>query len=267
MHSRNEPQTQTAPNPAPADRGPTEQLPSVLGLVGEVEDLQLEELSLSERMGEIARRLRELSTSSERVLSAITEFAVGQVPGADFASVTLVDAKGQITSPVVVGDEAQRIDDLQQELGEGPCVGATFDDKTTIEVPDVATDARWPRFGRAASDAGVGSIECFCLYVQNDAYGTLNLMARDPHAFSAESSSIGSLFAVHAAVAFSAVREKEQIRAALTTRDVIGQAKGMIMERYKLDADGAFRLLARLSQDANVKLAEVAAQVIEAGPD
>ena len=70
-----------------------------------------------------------------------------------------------------------------------------------------------------------------------------------------------------ARIAFSAVRERDQIRAALTNRDIIGQAKGMIMERYKLDSDAAFRLLARLSQDSNVRLAEVAEQVIEAGPE
>ncbi|GAA1072680.1 GAF and ANTAR domain-containing protein [Tsukamurella spumae] len=253
----------------PSRKQTTEQLPSILGIVHETppaEEVVLERLSLSERMGEIARLLREQSGDSESLLTAATQFAVEQVPGADFASVTLVDPKGEITHPVVIGDEAQRVADVQRDLQEGPSVGATFE-STTILIEDTATEDRWPRFARAAQSAGVGSILSFCLYVQNDAYGTLDLLAREPHSFDAESVSIGSLFAVHAAVAFSAVREKEQIRAALTTRDVIGQAKGMIMERYKLDSDAAFRLLARLSQDSNVRLAEVAEQVIEAGPE
>ncbi|MGX9296619.1 GAF and ANTAR domain-containing protein [Tsukamurella paurometabola] len=218
-------------------------------------------------MGEIARMLREQSSDSESLLTAATQFAVEQVPGADFACVTLVDPKGGISHPVVIGEEAQRVADVQRDLEEGPSVGATFEATTILLLEDTATDDRWPRFAAAAHAAGVGSILSFCLYVQNEAYGTLDLMAREPHAFDAESISIGSLYAVHAAVAFSAVREKEQIRAALTTRDVIGQAKGMIMERYKLDSDAAFRLLARLSQDSNVRLAEVAEQVIEAGPE
>ena len=74
------------------------------------------------------------------------------------------------------------------------------------------------------------------------------------------------MFAAHAATAFGAVREKEQLRAALTSRDLIGQAKGMLMERYQIDATAAFSLLARLSQDSNTKLVEIAAQIIEAGP-
>ncbi len=244
-----------------------EQLPSVLGVVHESPEVPLEELTLGERMAEIARLLREQSGDSESLLTAATQFAVDQVPGADFACVTLVDPKGGISHPVVIGEEAQRVADVQRDLEEGPSVGATFESTTILQLEDTATDDRWPRFAAAAHAAGVGSILSFCLYVQNEAYGTLDLMAREPHAFDAESVSIGSLYAVHAAVAFSAVREKEQIRAALTTRDVIGQAKGMIMERYKLDSDAAFRLLARLSQDSNVRLAEVAEQVIEAGPE
>lgn len=251
----------------PSRKQSSEQLPSVLGIVHEAPEVPLEELSLGARMGEIARLLREQSSDSESLLTAATQFAVDQVPGADFACVTLVDPKGGITHPVVIGEAAQRVADVQRDLAEGPSVGATFESTTILLLEDTSTDDRWPRFAKAAHTAGVGSILSFCLYVQNEAYGMLDLMAREPHAFDAESISIGSLYAVHAAVAFSAVREKEQIRAALTTRDVIGQAKGMIMERYKLDSDAAFRLLARLSQDSNVRLAEVAEQVIEAGPE
>ncbi|GAB3130893.1 GAF and ANTAR domain-containing protein [Tsukamurella serpentis] len=251
----------------PSRKQTTEQLPSVLGTVHEAPEVALEELSLSDRMGEIARLLREQSSDSESVLTAATQLAVEQVPGADFASVTLVDTKGRISHPVVVGETAQNVADLQRELQEGPSVGATFATSTMIMIDDTSSDEQWPQFSSAAHAAGVGSILSFCLYVQNESYGTLDLMAREPGAFDSESVSIGSLVAVHAAVAFSAVREKEQIRAALTTRDVIGQAKGMIMERYKLDSDAAFRLLARLSQDSNVRLAEVAEQVIEAGPE
>ncbi|MGV7637120.1 GAF and ANTAR domain-containing protein, partial [Mycobacterium kansasii] len=86
-------------------------------------EVPLEELTLSERMGEIARLLREQSGDSESLLTAATQFAVDQVPGADFACVTLVDPKGGISHPVVIGEEAQRVADVQRDLEEGPSVG------------------------------------------------------------------------------------------------------------------------------------------------
>ena len=109
---------------------------------------------------------------------------------------------------------------------------------------------------------GVRSMICFQLYVEGFNFGSLNLHSTRVRAFGEDAESIGSLFAAHAAIAFSSAREEQQIRAALTTRDVIGQAKGMLMERYKLGAQGAFAMLATLSQESNVKLADIAHQVV-----
>jgi hypothetical protein len=100
------------------------------------------------------------------------------------------------------------------------------------------------------------------LYVEGFNYGALNLHSSQVSAFGEDAESIGSLFAAHAAIAFSSAREEQQIRAALTSRDVIGQAKGMLMERYQLGAQAAFALLSKLSQDTNTKLADLAHQVV-----
>jgi GAF domain-containing protein len=180
--------------------------------------------------------------------------------------VTLVTSKGQVQTPVMIGDLAGKSDELQQQLGEGPCIRSALSEET-VQIHDMATDTRWPQFAAAANELGIKSMICFCLYIENENFGALNLHSSTVDAFNTESLSIGSLFAAHAAIAFSAVRERDQIRAALTNRDIIGQAKGMIMERYGLDPDEAFRLLARLSQDANVKLADIALQVVSAGPE
>ncbi|MFD0925184.1 GAF and ANTAR domain-containing protein [Williamsia deligens] len=221
--------------------------------------------TLSTTMAELARRLKSESRDTESVLRAISAAAVESIPHAEYASITLVEKKSSITSPVLIGDLAAASDRLQAELREGPCVTSALQADTVV-IDDTRTEERWPRFCAGAADLGIRSMVCFCLYVEGDNFGALNLHSTRVDAFDDESQSIGSLFAAHAAIAFSSVREKEQIRSALTNRDIIGQAKGMLMERYSLSADDAFQLLARLSQDSNTKLSDVALQVVEAGP-
>ncbi|GAB88601.1 GAF and ANTAR domain-containing protein [Gordonia rhizosphera] len=216
------------------------------------------------RMAEIIRGLRAESTDTEAVLRGISKTAVDSVPGTEYASVTLVTG-GRIETPVIVGDLAGASDDLQRELNEGPCVRSAIDD-ATILVDDMRREQRWPRYAAAATELGIGSIACFCLYINGHDFGALNLLSTTTHAFDQDAISIGELFAAHCATAFSAVREKEQLRAALSSRDLIGQAKGMLMERFRIDADAAFLLLSRLSQDSNTKLVEVATRIIDAGP-
>lgn len=217
------------------------------------------------RMTELVHELRiATATDSEAILRATSKAAVSAVPGAEYASVTLVNRDKVVETPVMVGDLAGKSDALQQELGEGPCLRAATSTET-VWVEDMRTEDRWPRFAAAAAEIGVGSMVCFTLYIDGPEYGALNLHSTQPHAFEPEARSIGELFAAHAATAFAAVREREQLRTALTSRDLIGQAKGMIMERFKIDADAAFTLLARLSQDSNTKLVDVAGQIITAG--
>ncbi|MEO9329236.1 GAF and ANTAR domain-containing protein [Gordonia aurantiaca] len=217
------------------------------------------------QMTRIAGEMRKQSEDTEAVLRAMTKYAVDAIDEAEFATVTLV-ANGRIETPVMVGDLGGEADRLQQELGEGPCIRAAVDD-VTVWVDDMRLETRWPRFAEQAARLGIRSMACFCLYIDGDEFGALNLHSTRPRAFTTEARLIGELFAAHAATAFGAVQEKQQLRAALNSRDLIGQAKGMIMERYKLDAAEAFALLARLSQDTNTKLVDVAGQIVEAGPE
>ncbi len=107
----------------------------------------------------------------------------------------------------------------------------------------------------------------FKLYTANRTAGALNLFAFKPHAFDGEDETIGTVLAAHAAAAILASREGEELQSALTTRDRIGQAKGIIMERYGVDDIRAFEMLRRLSQDSNTRLVEVAQRVIETRGD
>lgn len=217
------------------------------------------------QMTRIAGEMRRESDDTEAALRSMTKFAVDAIPGAEYATVTLV-ANGTIETPVMVGDLGGQADNLQRELGEGPCIRAAVSD-LTVWIDDMRTETRWPNFAAAAADLGIRSMACFYLYIYGDDSAALNLHSTEPAAFTAEARQLGELFAAHAATAFGAIQEKQQLRAALGSRDIIGQAKGMIMERYKLDAGEAFALLARLSQDTNTKLVDVAVQIVEAGPE
>ncbi|MCZ4537964.1 GAF and ANTAR domain-containing protein [Gordonia terrae] len=217
------------------------------------------------QMTRIAGEMRRESDDTEAALRSMTKFAVDAIPGAEYATVTLV-ANGTIETPVMVGDLGGQADNLQRELGEGPCIRAAVSD-LTVWVDDMRVETRWPNFAAAAAELGIRSMACFYLYIDGDDSAALNLHSTEPAAFTPEARQLGELFAAHAATAFGAVQEKQQLRAALGSRDIIGQAKGMIMERYRLDADEAFALLARLSQDTNTKLVEVATQIVEAGPE
>jgi hypothetical protein len=103
------------------------------------------------------------------------------------------------------------------------------------------------------------------LFVEGDNLGALNLYARTPNAFTDESEQVGLLFAAHAAIAYAGVRKEAQLAQALASRDIIGQAKGILMERYKVTAECAFLMLARASQITNTKLQNVAADLARSG--
>ncbi|OZC74458.1 antitermination regulator [Rhodococcus sp. 06-418-1B] len=219
------------------------------------------DFDLSQRLAAVARELRREHGDPDRTLAAITESAVMNVPAAEAASITTVLRGKFVHSAALTGDLAGQCDAIQQQIGEGPCLESAVEQRT-IRIDDMDSDRRWPRFAAAASALGVRSMICFQLYVEGYNFGALNLHSTRHDAFGEDAESIGSLFAAHAAIAFSSAKEEQQIRAALTSRDIIGQAKGMLMERYKLGAQEAFALLSRLSQETNTRLAELAGKVV-----
>ncbi len=135
----------------------------------------------------------------------------------------------------------------------------------TVRVSDTASEDRWPEFAKRAAQLGVGSMLSFQLYVVGDNLGALNLYNREPDAFDDESEHVGLLFASHAAVAMAGAQRNEQLIRAIGTRDLIGQAKGILMERHKLTAEQAFMLLVRASQATHTKLRDIAEQLTTVG--
>nr|WP_232530700.1 GAF and ANTAR domain-containing protein [Microlunatus antarcticus] len=215
------------------------------------------------QLGRLARTL-EAEDDTAAMLDEVVAAAVRLIPGAEDASISLVVARRQISSPHRTGDLPGKVDAIQTATAEGPCLDAAYEHQT-VRVPDMRHERRWPKFAREAYQAGAGSMLSFQLYVQGDTLGALNLYNRAAGAFDDESEEVGLLFAVHAAVAFADAQKLDHLDRAVASRDLIGQAKGMLMERYRIDGDGAFRVLARVSQSTNRPLRDVARQLVETG--
>lgn len=219
---------------------------------------------LSQVLSDLAREMQH-QVDAAAVMELIVSSVVGTVPGVEHASISLVQGRRRVVSAAATGELAQRFDELQQETREGPCLDAMYE-QVTIRVDDLATDPRWPELARrATAELGVASMLCFQLFVRDQDLGGLNLLARRPGAFSDESERIGLLFASHAAVAVADAQDLNHVTTALGSRDVIGQAKGILMERYKITAEVAFALLAKTSQNTNRKLYEVAEDLSQTG--
>lgn len=226
-------------------------------------------------LADLARRLHSAANSEHpdptRVLSEVTERAVTLLPGVDHAGISLVQRKNSrvtVASTAQTDEVAELLDKLQEAADDGPCLDAIREHRS-VRVDDVVVEDRWPMFIAATREqTSVRSSLSIQLYVETDDQGALNLYSTKPNTFSDELVTQALALGAHAAVGLSEVRRSEQFKAALSSRDIIGQAKGMIMERYKIDEHQAFGLLKRLSQDHNIPLADIARQLVAAeSPD
>lgn len=207
----------------------------------------------------IRTRLPESITS---VIAAIMSSAVETVPGAEYGGITIISRGHHVGSTAATHPAAALVDSLQSRFEQGPCVDAALQ-SNTVRADDLSSDHRWPAFTAAVlAQSPVRSSLSFRLYTDREAAGALNLYSETPGAFTAGAEEIGLVHATHAAVTLYAERRNSEFDSALASRDVIGQAKGMIMERYDLDAVQAFDLLKRLSQDANKRIADVARKLV-----
>lgn len=218
---------------------------------------------LAEQLGRLARSL-EAEDDTGAMLDDVVAAAVRLIPGAEAASISLVVARRQIISQHRTSDLPALVDAIQTETAEGPCLDAAYEHQT-VRVPDLRLEQRWPAFARRAYSAGAGSMLCFQLYVHGDTMGALNLYNRAANKFDELSEQVGLLFASHASVAFADAQKVDHLDRAVASRDLIGQAKGMLMERYRLNGDGAFRVLTRVSQSTNRPLRDVAQELVTTG--
>ena len=216
---------------------------------------------------QFAASLRRLAARQgvDETLQLMVDLSVELIAGCDLADVMLVSPSGA-TTPVSTEPLAVAVDRAQVETGEGPCLHVALDARPSARVDDLGTDPRWPSFGAHAVALGVRSALSYRLFLDDDPakrIGALNLYAHRTHAFGSGAVGLGEVLAAQCASVLSSAIEVEGLRTALASRDTIGQAKGILMERYHLDGAAAFDLLRKTSQDRNIKLNRVAAHVVE----
>lgn len=212
-------------------------------------------------------RIKLGETDLTGVLDQVADLARRTLPGADEVSVTLVgDDKAHTAAST--GQLALRLDEWQYAHGHGPCLDASAT-YTTLSLPDMAVEDRWPDYAAEALAAGAYSSLSVGLPIHERVTGALNVYAGKPEAFDGDAIVLGQTFAGYAAVALAnahlydaQANLAQQMQAAMQSRAVIEQAKGIIMGSRRCSADEAFALLSRISQDSNRKLRDVAAALV-----
>ena len=213
-------------------------------------------------VADLASELVDTPTLDELLERALS-LAVDIVPGCEQAGISLLQ-NHVVETPASVGELAAACDKLQEKLGEGPCVTALLE-ADIIRIDDLQDDRRWPQFAAAATAFGVRSMLACRLATQRDKLGALNMYATTPGAFNEESEAMAVGYAAHVSLALSALDRETNLRRALASREVIGQAMGILMERHRITASQAFDIMVHASQRSNVKLRLIAEELVRTG--
>jgi hypothetical protein len=210
---------------------------------------------LAEVLGNLAVQIQSLHDTAA-VLRTIVAASIDVVAGTSWAGISRVSGRN-VTAEVPSDPIAAELDQLQTELNEGPAL-SVLRERHTVFIKDLREETRWPNFVAAATRRGVHCMLSFRLFVVGEGLGVLNLYGEAPEALTQDSVAIGEILAQHAAVAMAGAAGEEHMQSALASRDIIGQAKGILMRRDNLTGLQAFAALTRASQETNVKLVNVA---------
>ena len=220
-------------------------------------------------LGTIARALFTAGTVEE-TLVRIVHTARDTIDACDYAGLSLV-AGARVTTQLATDPLVAEVDAAQYDTGEGPCLAVITEGLDSLYADDLRGDTRWPTFGPRAVAAGLRSLLAFRLFA-DDTLGALSLYARLPRAYGATDRAAGLIFAAHAGIALAAAQDRaqearraEHLAGGLVSREVIGQAQGILMEREGITAGQAFDVLCRASQHLNLKLRTVAQDLVDTG--
>lgn len=236
----------------------TAEQPATLQLVEQPADSSRE---LASELASLTAELARCETEVE-LLGAVLERTRQLVPAADQVSVLLLGRRGTVVTSVGDGQAAP----AQPELREDPALIAAAEGSTEL-VADTADERRWPAFAEQAAAQGIRSSLSVGLLVDGAPLGALTLRAEHPHAFDEAAQFVASTLAVHAGIALGQLRAVQNLRAGMASREIIGQAIGVLVERRRIPSRQAFDLLVHASQHNNVKLREIARIVVETGQD
>jgi transcriptional regulator with GAF, ATPase, and Fis domain len=203
-------------------------------------------------------------------LSEICAIAVRAIPGATGASLTMMNESGP--AAVAFSDEGSRaLDEMQNHEHEGPCLDASRTGQV-FRVRDLTNEHRWPSYAPLAAETGARSVLSIPVTVETKILGALNVYAPEPDAFGAQIVALAEVITAHASLAtqvatalFAHQNLSERLQAAMTTMPVVEQAKGILMAQRRITAEAAFDVLRERSQHSNVKLRDIARQIVETG--
>lgn len=201
----------------------------------------------------------------EETLQAIVDAAVQSMSEIDHAGITLVQRRDLLETTAATSDFVRELDRLQYQAGEGPCLSALGDTGASVVLVERARhEARWPEFIPAAVRQGLQAQLGVRMFVSDDdaTVGVLNLYSTVSDTISAETQDIAEMFATHAALAYRHRQQLTSLHDAMTTREVIGKAIGITMQRYELDSGRAFEYLTRVCATTETKLRDVATELV-----
>jgi hypothetical protein len=218
---------------------------------------------MDQRVAEMAERLSASlgPADLDQTLKNITAAAVEVLPDVTMSSISLKHAEGTLVTVAPTDDLLCEVDAKQYDLQEGPCYLAAVETANVV-ASDLANDDRFPRYREVALEAGIKAQVGVRLFDARGAQAALNLYSDRVGAFE-DMGTLADLFRHQSAMAVAYAHEVQDLRDAVRTRQLIGQAVGVMMERYRLDEQRAFAFLARLSQNRNVKLRLVAQEVVD----
>lgn len=198
--------------------------------------------------------------SLEETLDAIVNSAQQTVPGFEYVGISVTHPNRRIDTPAGTGQLVWEVDALQYSLGQGPCYDAIRNGGITI-MQDVATEERWPEYVAAVSELGLRAQMGLQLYDEAGTLGGLNFYSRRP-GIDPDAIQLAELFAAHAAIALGRARHEHQLVESVASRQAIGTAIGIVMERYGIDENRAFQFLVRASSTSNIKLRTIAEELV-----
>ncbi len=196
----------------------------------------------------------------DQTLDAIVRAAQQTLPDFEHVGISIAHSNGEIETRAGTGQLVWEVDDVQYKLGEGPCYDAITEGGVRI-MDDLRTETRWPRYVEEVARKGLQSQMGLQLYTDEGTLGGLNLYSRKP-GVDRDSVQLAELFATHAAIALGRARQEHQLKESVASRQAIGTAVGILMERYQIPEDRAFQFLVRASSTSNVKLRTIAQEVV-----
>ena len=211
----------------------------------------------------VAARSIQSSHSLDETLQAIADAARASVPGIDHAGISTITRAGEISTRAATDRLVNDLDDLQYRIMEGPCLDALREYRV-VEAPNIRHDQRWPNYVVEAVPCGLRAQLAIRLFLDKaGTLGGLNLYSTEADELDPDATNIADLFAAHASIALGHAQETAQLNEALHSRKVIGQALGILMERYEMHEDRAFAFLTRASSHGNIKLRDVAQELVD----